>query len=317
MLLQRYRIAGFDGTWIHFQRIEGQTDPFSYQQPIEQLAAKIGSNVVIPQDAGPICAQINLRETLLGKAVDRIFKLPEIGISLTLTDGTTVNRRYIPGMGKRGFLISPFIPGTEAFDSFATGMFNLQSVRSFRIEAPKTKFWHHNFEVTFTHFEMLPQTDAQQFFGSARTDLPATSIRPAEGVDEKCALDSFEDFGGQPAVGSKSSQSLKLAGWAIASVKNGKGRLVYLLSHNIARREIVENRPVWVHRKGATRAFPAGHPALHGTPFAGTGHSILLPGNPDCRFMRDGRCTGRRKELLLREPRCRAGGGAESSDSRT
>ena len=36
----------------------------------------------------------------------------------------------------------------------------------------------------------------------------------------------------------------------------------------------------WVHRKGATRAFPAGHPGLGGTPFADTGHPILLPGNP-------------------------------------
>jgi tRNA-splicing ligase RtcB len=35
-----------------------------------------------------------------------------------------------------------------------------------------------------------------------------------------------------------------------------------------------------VHRKGATRAFPAGHPALKNTPFFDTGHPILLPGNP-------------------------------------
>jgi len=35
-----------------------------------------------------------------------------------------------------------------------------------------------------------------------------------------------------------------------------------------------------VHRKGATRAFPAGHPSLANTPFATTGHPILLPGNP-------------------------------------
>ncbi|MGC3992144.1 MAG: RtcB family protein [Chthoniobacteraceae bacterium] len=59
-----------------------------------------------------------------------------------------------------------------------------------------------------------------------------------------------------------------------------QGQLVYFISHNIARREIVENRPAWVHRKGATRAFPAGHHALAGTPFAETGHPILLPGNP-------------------------------------
>jgi tRNA-splicing ligase RtcB len=59
-----------------------------------------------------------------------------------------------------------------------------------------------------------------------------------------------------------------------------KGNLVYFISHNIARQEIVDNRPTWVHRKGATRAFPGGHHALKGTPFERTGHPILLPGNP-------------------------------------
>ena len=40
-------------------------------------------------------------------------------------------------------------------------------------------------------------------------------------------------------------------------------------------------REVIVHRKGATRAFPAQHFALKGTPFYDTGHPILLPGNPE------------------------------------
>jgi tRNA-splicing ligase RtcB len=59
-----------------------------------------------------------------------------------------------------------------------------------------------------------------------------------------------------------------------------RGTLVYFISHNIARQEVVDNKPAWVHRKGATRAFPAGHHALKGTPFFETGHPILLPGNP-------------------------------------
>jgi len=59
-----------------------------------------------------------------------------------------------------------------------------------------------------------------------------------------------------------------------------RGELVYLISHNIARKEPHEGGEAWVHRKGATRAFPAGHPGLAGTPFAATGHPILLPGNP-------------------------------------
>lgn len=58
------------------------------------------------------------------------------------------------------------------------------------------------------------------------------------------------------------------------------GHLVYFISHNIARKEVWNNQLTWIHRKGATRAFPAGHHALKGTPFADTGHPILLPGNP-------------------------------------
>ena len=58
------------------------------------------------------------------------------------------------------------------------------------------------------------------------------------------------------------------------------GHLVYFISHNIARQELLDGKMVWVHRKGATRAFPAGHVGLKGTPFEQTGHPILLPGNP-------------------------------------
>ena len=58
------------------------------------------------------------------------------------------------------------------------------------------------------------------------------------------------------------------------------GRLVYFISHNIARQEIVNKQKCWVHRKGATRAYPAGHFGLKGTRYEQTGHPILLPGNP-------------------------------------
>ncbi|MDO4628009.1 MAG: RtcB family protein [Planctomycetia bacterium] len=86
-----------------------------------------------------------------------------------------------------------------------------------------------------------------------------------------------------------------------------EGKLVYYISHNFVRREPVTenksengsgneceigseignrgpngdgNRMVYVHRKGATCAFPAGHAMLKNTPFYETGHPILLPGNP-------------------------------------
>lgn len=56
--------------------------------------------------------------------------------------------------------------------------------------------------------------------------------------------------------------------------------LVYYISHNMAKKEMLNGQHQWVHRKGATRALPAGHSELQDTAFESTGHPILLPGNP-------------------------------------
>lgn len=54
---------------------------------------------------------------------------------------------------------------------------------------------------------------------------------------------------------------------------------VYLISHNLAQKEQIDDQEYYIHRKGATRAFPAGHPALLETPFAETGHPVIIPGS--------------------------------------
>jgi len=56
--------------------------------------------------------------------------------------------------------------------------------------------------------------------------------------------------------------------------------LVYEISHNLVQKEWhPEFGQVWVHRKGATRAFPAGYPSLKGTLWEETGHPVLIPGS--------------------------------------
>jgi len=56
--------------------------------------------------------------------------------------------------------------------------------------------------------------------------------------------------------------------------------LIYEISHNLVQHEQhPELGDVWVHRKGATRAFPAGHPSLQGTFWETTGHPVLIPGS--------------------------------------
>ena len=63
--------------------------------------------------------------------------------------------------------------------------------------------------------------------------------------------------------------------------------LIYEISHNLVQaEEHPELGSVWVHRKGATRAFPADHPALRGTLFETQGHPVLIPGsNHDYSFI--------------------------------
>lgn len=58
----------------------------------------------------------------------------------------------------------------------------------------------------------------------------------------------------------------------------------YEISHNLVQEETIllpdgSTETGFVHRKGATRAFPAGHPSLVGTPWAETGHPCLIPGS--------------------------------------
>jgi tRNA-splicing ligase RtcB (3'-phosphate/5'-hydroxy nucleic acid ligase) len=65
-------------------------------------------------------------------------------------------------------------------------------------------------------------------------------------------------------------------------MKNGDLRLVYDVTHNIAKFEkhLIDNtyREVLVHRKGATRAFPRNHPEV--TPvYRSIGQPVLIPGS--------------------------------------
>jgi len=74
---------------------------------------------------------------------------------------------------------------------------------------------------------------------------------------------------------------------AFRKVFKAELELIYEISHNLVQKEWnAEFGEVWVHRKGATRAFPAGHPGLQGTIWKDKGHPVLIPGsNRDYSFI--------------------------------
>ena len=71
---------------------------------------------------------------------------------------------------------------------------------------------------------------------------------------------------------------------ALAEVFGASAEVYYEISHNLVQEETLllpdgTTKRGFVHRKGATRAFPAGHRELIGTVWEKTGHPCLIPGS--------------------------------------
>jgi len=71
---------------------------------------------------------------------------------------------------------------------------------------------------------------------------------------------------------------------AVQEVFNADSEVYYEISHNLIQEETLvlpdgSTTKGFVHRKGATRAFPAGHPDLCGSAWEKTGHPCLIPGS--------------------------------------
>jgi len=71
---------------------------------------------------------------------------------------------------------------------------------------------------------------------------------------------------------------------ALDEVFGAEAQVYYEISHNLVQEETLvlpdgTSKRGFVHRKGATRAFPAGHPDLAGTVWEQTGHPCLIPGS--------------------------------------
>ncbi|MBI3202266.1 MAG: RtcB family protein [Myxococcales bacterium] len=71
---------------------------------------------------------------------------------------------------------------------------------------------------------------------------------------------------------------------ALRTVFQCEGEVYYEISHNLVQEETLvlpdgTHQRGFVHRKGATRAFPAEHPDLRGSGWESTGHPCLIPGS--------------------------------------
>jgi tRNA-splicing ligase RtcB len=126
-----------------------------------------------------------------------------------------------------------------------------------------------------THYMQLARAEQQK--GGARTYQEATYFLPDS--------PHWRGYRNAIAAGGNFAIANRLFLWeqistAFRRVFSQEPELVYEISHNLAQQETLPDGCAgWVHRKGATRAFPAGHPDLVGTRWHATGHPVLIPGS--------------------------------------
>ena len=150
-LLRLYEPIRSEGRGVLMRRRSTALDAI-LSQP-ERVMAHLGQALPTPLwDA--VFVSVDLRQTLLGRFVQMLFKPGQISLTVTLADNTTRRFLLIPGVTRRGFVLSPLIENHRALDAFLSDRpdrYPALRVVSFTVEPDGLAklSYEHSFEVQF------------------------------------------------------------------------------------------------------------------------------------------------------------------------
>jgi hypothetical protein len=223
LLLSRYRIVGRYHDYIHMVRAAAPA-PLPLGQPLARIPVPINEWVDVPLADGPVWAKIDMRPTLLGRLVLTAFKLPRVSIELRLADGRVVRRRYIPEMGRAGFVLSPYVRSTTDFLMMAAGLYGAHAVRRIKLDAPSLGLWARDITLSLRALRVPPERGLRKLVLIEPASPPAFVSAPKVGAVADCWLDAVD---GQPIGSIKEpvvvSGWISLHGWTAPSARRGIG----------------------------------------------------------------------------------------------
>ena len=115
---------------------------------------------------------------------------------------------------------------------------------------------------------------AEYYFAPRRhTPLPAASPLAHQALLALWAATNYA-FANRVAILAALRDALR----QVFSPLSADPHLLYDLTHNSIHPEQINAEWLWLHRHNANPAYPTGHPALLGGPFATTGQPLFLPG---------------------------------------
>lgn len=116
LLWSRYDAVSLVSTHALLQRRVRSDRPIVWG---EESASTIGweEPLALSTSGAGACvwAVVEIKANLAGRLLSTAFKAPGVEIDLKLADGGTVRRRFIPGMSRTGFLLSPYVEDLTDF----------------------------------------------------------------------------------------------------------------------------------------------------------------------------------------------------------
>jgi len=155
LLLSRYSIVGFHGNYLQMLR-SCHPAPMRFDGQEVRVAARLNKWIDVPADGGLQWARIDMRPTVLGELVLATFKLPRVSIDVRLANGLTARYRFIPEIGRYGFLLSPYVGSTADFALMAAGV-DKAEVRQLRLVAPEVGLWAGRVVLSFRKLDIPPR----------------------------------------------------------------------------------------------------------------------------------------------------------------
>lgn len=224
LLLSRYSIVGLSGNYLQMVH-SAWPAPARFDGPTVRIAVRLNKWIDVPADDGLLWARIDMRPTVLGKLVLAAFKLPGVSIELRLADGRTGRYRYIPEMGRAGFLLSPAVGSTLDFALMAGGQDEAAEVRQFRLVTPAVGLWRRRVFLSFMKLVMPSQHGVRDLVLTKPS--PPPEFLTASEIDrvEDCSLDTI---GGrllgsvkEPIV--PNDDAVDVTGWTAPAAQRGIG----------------------------------------------------------------------------------------------
>jgi len=166
-----------------------------------------------------------MRPTVLGKVALAAFKLPRVSIELRLADGRMERYRYIPEMGRAGFLLSPAIGSTVNFALMASGRDKISEVRQLRLLAPDVGLWPQRVRLSIRKLGVPAQRGVRGLVLTEPSSPPGFLAAGQDNIIEACSLDTIngQTFGSLKGPIVLNGDRVTVGGWTAPAAQRGIG----------------------------------------------------------------------------------------------